>query len=78
MQESIKDGSFSNIINDVIEGGNDFIISNENALYQITSSDNQKINKYNNFSTIDFGECEELLKGMYGIDRTIPLTIWIL
>ena len=76
LQESIKDGSFSNIINDVIEGGNDFTISNENALYQITSSDNQKINKYNNFSTIDFGECEKTLKGIYGIDSTIPLTIF--
>ena len=76
LQESITSGSFSNIINDVIGEGNDFTISNENALYQITSSDNQKIYKNNNFSTIDFGECEETLKGIYGIDDKIPLTIF--
>ena len=76
LQENIKDGSFDNVIKDVINEGNDYTISNEKTLYQITSSDKQKINKNNNFSSIDFGESEEILKGIYGIDMEIPLIIF--
>ena len=75
LQESITDGSFNNIIENIIKEEKDYTISNEKTLYQITTSDNQK-NKSNNVSTIDFGDCEETLKRIYDIDMSIPLIIF--
>jgi hypothetical protein len=44
-QESIIDGSFNDIINGIINDEKDYTISNEEIMYQITTSDNQKIIK---------------------------------
>ena len=74
-QESIIDGSFNNVIKDVISEEKDYIISNEETMYQITTSNNQKIIQ-KNFSTIDLGGCEIILKEKYGIDMSIPLIIF--
>ena len=40
-------------------------------MYQMTTSDNQK-NNQNNVSTIDFGDCEKILKEKYDIEESIP------
>ena len=74
-QESITDGSFNNVINDIIEREKDYTISNDGIMYQISTSNNQKIIK-KNISTIDIGDCETILKGIYGIDPSIPLIIF--
>ena len=74
-KERITDGSFNNIINNIIEEGKDYIIPSENILYQMTTSDNQK-NSQKNVSTIDFGDCEKILKEKYDIEESIPLIIF--
>ena len=53
----------------------DLIISDDNTLFQITSSDNQKNNEYKDISTIQLGKCETILKGVYEIDPDTPLII---
>ena len=74
-KERITDGSFNNIINNIIEEGKDYIIPSENILYQMTTSDNQK-NSQKNVSTIDLGDCEKILKEKYDIEESIPLIIF--
>ena len=52
----------------------DYIISQENILYQVTTTENQKNNK-GNFSTINFRNCERTLKNKYNINISLPLII---
>ena len=84
---SIKDQIINNIREDIINGnidlsnvlnGNktDLLIKNNDTYYQITSSDNQKNNKYNNISTILLGECEKILKNIYHIKDNLTLIIF--
>ena len=54
--------------------GMDYIISQENILYQVTTTDNQK-NNNGNISTINFGNCERTLKNKYNINISLPLII---
>ena len=55
---------------------NDFIIKDNDILYQITSSYNQKHNEYNNISTILFEDCENILKRIYNIEKNQSLIIF--
>ena len=73
-EESIINGSFNNIINNIMAEGMDYIISQENILYQVTTTENQKNNK-GNISTINFGNCERTLKNKYNINISLPLII---
>ena len=45
------------------------ISKTNNMTCQITSSDNQNHNDYENISTIDLGICEEKLKYTYNISK---------
>ena len=54
----------------------DLYIKDEDISYQITTTDNQNNNIYNNISTIKLGECENILKGIYDIDRNLSLIIF--
>ena len=51
--------------------GIDFKIKYEDTTYQITTSENQKIKEYNDTSTIQLGECENILKRIYGINEEL-------
>ena len=74
--ENIFSGSSINIILDnIINGDNDIIISNNETIIQITSTDNQRNNKNTNISTINFRECEESLKSIYNINPNKSLLI---
>ena len=42
----------------------------------MTTSDNQKNNTNKNISTIDLGDCEDILKDVYDIDKSLPLIIF--
>ena len=65
--------NLDNIIdNIIIEENQDLLIKEHNILYQITSSDNQNNNEYNNISTI---ECENKLRAHYNINNNITLLI---
>ena len=55
---------------------NDIYIKDNNIIYHITSSFNQKNNEYNNISSINLGECETKLKESYGINDDKSLIIF--
>ena len=64
------------LLSNVTEGNKeDIYIKNEDVLYQITTTDNQNKNIYNNISSIKLGECENILKRIYNIDRNLTLII---
>ena len=68
------------VINDQIDGiilnytiGNEtnIFIQGNDIIFHITTTDNIKNNKYNNVSSINFGECEKTIKEEYKIDYII-------
>ena len=56
-----------------IDNGNDFIYSREKNTYAITTPQNQKNNKNNNLTTIDFDMCENELKKEYNVTKNNSL-----
>ena len=62
--------------NILIENGEDIMIFEEGIKYQITSTLNQKINNYKNVSTINLGDCENILKTKYNISKNESLLIF--
>ena len=69
--------NFRGMIKDFNVSENKDIIKTEgNVQYQMTTSDNQKNNTNKNMSTIDLGMCEDKLKTIYGIDKSLPLIIF--
>ena len=64
------------LISKVIEEKKDEYIIQGNVLFQITTSENQNNNTYTNVSSIILGECETILKRIYGIDDNDPLIIF--
>jgi surface protein len=63
----IEDGSMDKLLLSNINENKDIIKIENNILYQITSSFNQRNIKYNNISTIDLLECESIIKTKYDI-----------
>ena len=53
----------------------DIIIQDEGIVYQITTTDNQKYNVHYNISSISLGECEDILRFQYKINKTTPLIV---
>ena len=65
---------------DVNEGEEIFVVAKNDFFYHITTSENEKDftnekNKTNQFSKIDLGECENILKEYYHINKTVSLII---
>ena len=52
-----------------IENGNDVIIKDKKMTITLTTSDNQKNNSNNNVTTIDLGDCEDILRKAYNISK---------
>ena len=75
IKEDIINHNIENLLSDVIEKKEDLYIKNEDVLYQITTTNNQNNNIYNNISSIKLGECEDILKRIYNIDRNQTLII---
>ena len=66
-----------NIIkNSNVTNGEDYIQIEKNVAYIVTTTENQKNNKENNYSTIDFGECEDTLKEKYNISQNDSLILF--
>jgi len=64
-------------LTDLIEGDReDLILKNSHTIYQITSTENQKENEYKDISTIQLGQCENILREIYKIDPNLPLIIF--
>ena len=75
IQSAIISHDLDSIIGEVIEKKEDKFIKEDNALFQITTSDHQNNNNYSNVSTIKLGECETILKDKYDIDINDTLII---
>ena len=56
-----------------LEKGEDFNLKVGKIEFTLTTSENQKNNTQNNISTIDFGECETLLRNYYNISNESKL-----
>ena len=69
------DDLLSNVTNSIGKN-NDIIIKERETIYQITSSNNQNNEKYEDLSTIKLGECEDKLKTKYHIDKNQSLIIF--
>ena len=65
----------SDIIKNVTENKTDYILEKDNVIYQITTTENQKLNEYKNISSINLGNCEDILREKYKINETLPLII---
>ena len=74
IRNKIINGNLDDFITDIIEKRKeDLIIKENNIIYQITSTYNQKNNEYTNISIIDLGLCENKLKLDYNISNNTEL-----
>ena len=77
IKEGITNGDMDELIDDVVtKEKKDLVISDNNTIFQITSTENQKNQKNNNISTLILGECENILKRIYGIQNDLALLIF--
>ena len=58
------------------DSNRDFIKIERDLIIQMTSTDNQKITRNRNISTINLSDCEEVLKDAYNISKSLPLIIF--
>ena len=77
IKEDIINHKLDYLLTNVTEGNKeDLYIKDQDILYQITTTDNQNNNIYNNISSIKLGECENILKSIYNIDKNLSLIIF--
>ena len=62
IKNEMKEGLLDKPLKEVLKKQKDMIKFEKDTLYQITTSFNQINNEYQNFSTINLGECEKILK----------------
>ena len=76
LKKALESGSMDTLLENVISGDKkDIIIQDEGIVYQITTTDNQKYNVHYNISSISLGECEDILRFQYKINKTTPLIV---
>ena len=74
IKKELKNGNLNPILKDLINGGNkDLIFNDNNTIYQITSTNNQNNNKYDNLSVVILGKCETILREKYNISKNETL-----
>ena len=77
IENDIMNHKFDTILDNITKNNEDLLIKNgDDTIFQITTSTNQKNNKYNNISTINLGDCENRLKQIYKIDPSLSLIIF--
>ena len=60
----------------ITQNKKDFVQQENDMIFQITTSENQKNNNNSNISTIDLGDYEDRLKDIYHINKSLPLIIF--
>ena len=75
LQENLIYGNMDYMFNNASENKEDFVKKEDDVIYQITTSENQKNNSKNNISTLDLGDCEDTLRSIYNISKIYPLII---
>ena len=84
--EDLEDNILNNFKNDLLSNIYDSFLDDinknpqmfkiSNNIYQLSTLDNQNNNENNNISTINFGECENILREQYNIPKNISLLIF--
>ena len=74
-KDDIMNGKMDEILNNITNNKEDFVQKEDDVIYQLTTSENQKNNSNKNISTLDLGDCEEKLRKIYDINKTYPLII---
>jgi hypothetical protein len=69
-------GELDPLLLNLTQNGEDIIINEDNAIFSITSTDNQNNKEYYNLSTINLGECEEELRSYYNISDNETLLMF--
>ena len=64
----------TNLYNILQNNNNNLLLRENDIIYQITTL--QNLNENNNISTINLGNCENILRTIYDIDKSIPLPIF--
>ena len=73
----IEDGTLDKLLlKEIFKEQNDIMKIDNDVLYQITSSFNQNNKEYENITTINLGECENILKDNYNIQLDDTLIIF--
>ena len=65
--KKIQDGTLDALLSTVINGGENFIIKNEEETYSISTTESQSFNETR--SLIDLGDCEKELKKVYNLSE---------
>jgi len=68
-------GKIDYLLSNVIKG-EDLTVKTQKGIYIFTTTDNQNNNINNNYSLINLGECENILKNHYNISNNEPLLIF--
>ena len=75
IKDDIENGNLN--LTSLISGDKkDFILKENSTLYQITITGNQNNTEYDDISSIQLGECEQILKRVYKIADNLPLIIF--
>ena len=70
--DNIISGNLNILLSKIISGeSNDYILKEDDVIFQITTTDNQNNIEYENVSTINLGQCEDILKKKYGINGSL-------
>ena len=75
IKNSIVEGKMDDLLEDILTNKKDIVKSDDNIIYQITTTYNQKNNDYENISTIDLEGCEDELKKIYNLSKNDTLII---
>ena len=76
IREDIINHKLDTLISNVVEEKKDVFVIQGNALFQITTSENQNNNSYTNVSSLNLGYCETILRQKYKIPDNETLIIF--
>ena len=76
IQNDIMNHKIDNLLDNITKTKEDLVIQEKDTIYQITTTENQNSNEYKNISTVNLGDCEDRLKDIYKIDKSLPLIIF--
>ena len=76
IEDDIINRRIDDLIDNITKTKQDLLVKENDTIYQITTSDNQKNNDYKNISSLNLGDCEDRLKQIYHIDPKLSLLIF--
>ena len=77
IKKNIINRNLDFLLSNITEGNQQDLVAVDNdIIYQITTSENQRNNNYTNISNIDLGECENILKEINEINKNLSLIIF--